>query len=68
MNILFDFLTLPPLVMLGTDALRLILAFALSVFIVNIYLWTHAKVPQKSFTDTLIIFVHADLCCDGNHR
>ena len=55
MNILQDFLTLPPLVTLGADALRLILAFALSVFIVNIYLWTHAKVPQKSFTDTLII-------------
>ena len=55
MNILQDFLTLPPLVTLGADTLRLILAFALSVFIVNIYVWTHAKVPQKSFTDTLII-------------
>lgn len=55
MNILSDFLTLPPLVALGTDALRLLLSFALSVFIVNIYLWTHTKVPQKSFTDTLII-------------
>lgn len=52
---MFDFLTLPPLVALGTDALRLLLSFALSVFIVNIYLWTHTKVPQKSFTDTLII-------------
>ena len=50
-----DFLTLPPLVALGTDALRLLLTFALSVFIVNIYQWTHTKVPQKSFTDTLII-------------
>ena len=50
-----DFLTLPPLVALGTDVLRLLLTFALSVFIVNIYQWTHTKVPQKSFTDTLII-------------
>ena len=50
-----DFLTLPPLLALGTDALRLLLSFALSVFIVNIYQWTHTKVPQKSFTDTLII-------------
>lgn len=55
MDILLDFLTLPPLVTLGADALRLILSFALSVFIVNIYQWTHTKVPQKSFTDTLII-------------
>ncbi len=55
MHIFFDFLTLPPLVTLGADALRVLLSFALSVFIVNIYLWTHAKVPQKSFTDTLII-------------
>ena len=55
MNILSDFLTLPPLVALGTDALRLLLSFALSIFIVNIYQWTHTKVPQKSFTDTLII-------------
>ena len=55
MDILFDFLTLPPLVTLGADALRVLLSFALGVFIVNIYLWTHAKVPQKSFTDTLII-------------
>lgn len=50
-----DFLTLPPLVALSTDALRLLLSFALSIFIVNIYQWTHTKVPQKSFTDTLII-------------
>ncbi len=55
MHIFSDFLTLPPLVTLGADALRVLLSFALSVFIVNIYLWTHAKVPQKSFTDTLII-------------
>lgn len=55
MNTLFDFLTIPPLITLGTDALRLLLSFALSIFIVNIYQWTHAKVPQKSFTDTLII-------------
>ena len=55
MNTLFDFLTIPPLVALGTDALRLLLSFALSIFIVNIYQWTHTKVPQKSFTDTLII-------------
>lgn len=55
MNILFDFLTLPPFVTLGADALRLLLAFVLSLFIVNIYRWTHAEIPQKSFTDTLII-------------
>ena len=55
MDILLAFLTLPPLVMLGADALRVLLSFALGVFIVNIYFWTHAKVPQKSFTDTLII-------------
>lgn len=55
MNILSDFLTLPPLVTLGTDVLRLLLAFVLGVFIVIIYHWTHVKVAQKSFTDTLII-------------
>ena len=55
MNILLDFLTFPPLVTIGADALRVILAFVLGVFIVNIYRWTHAKIPQKSFTDTLII-------------
>jgi len=55
MHIFFDFLTLPPLVNLGADALRVLLSFALGIFIVNIYFWTHAKVPQKSFTDTLII-------------
>ena len=52
---MFEFLTIPPLITLGTDALRLLLSFALSIFIVNIYQWTHAKVPQKSFTDTLMI-------------
>ena len=41
--------------MIGADALRLLLAFVLGVFIVNIYRWTHAEIPQKSFTDTLII-------------
>ena len=55
MNILSGFLTFPPLMTLGTDALRLLLAFVLGVFIVNIYRWTHAGIPQKSFTDTLII-------------
>jgi uncharacterized membrane protein YhiD involved in acid resistance len=55
MNALFDFLTLPPLVTLGADALRLLLSFALGIFIVNIYQWTHSSSPQKSFTDTLII-------------
>ena len=55
MNILFDFLSLPLFLTIGTDALRLLLAFVLSVFIVNIYRWTHAEIPQKSFTDTLII-------------
>lgn len=55
MNTLFEFLTIPPFITLGTDALRLLLSFALGIFIVNIYQWTHTKVPQKSFTDTLII-------------
>ncbi len=55
MNTLFDFLTLPPFVTLGADALRLLLSFALGIFIVNIYQWTHSGIPQKSFTDTLII-------------
>lgn len=55
MNILLDFLTLPSLVTIGADVLRLLLAFVLSVFIVNIYRWTHADIPKKSFTDTLII-------------
>ncbi len=55
MNILSDFLTFPPFITMGTDALRLLLAFVLGVFIVNIYRWTHAGIPQKSFTDTLII-------------
>ena len=53
---MLEFLTtFPPLIALGVDALRLLLAFILSVFIVNIYRWTHAGIPQKSFTDTLII-------------
>ena len=52
---MLEFLTIPPLVALGVDALRLLLSFALSIFIVNIYQWTHSKIPQKSFTDTLII-------------
>ncbi len=55
MNILFGFLTLPLLVTLGIYGLRLLCTFALGVFIVNVYQWTHTKVPQKSFTDTLII-------------
>ena len=55
MNILLDLLTLPPLILIGADALRVLLAFVLGVFIVNIYRWTHAKIPKKSFTDTLII-------------
>lgn len=55
MHILTDFLILPPLLTLGADALRLLLAFALGIFIVTIYQWTHTKVPQRSFTDTLII-------------
>ena len=55
MNISSDFLTFSPLITMGTDALRVILAFVLGVFIVNIYRWTHAGIPQKSFTDTLII-------------
>ena len=55
MSILLDFLTFPPFITIGADALRLLLAFVLGIFIVNIYRWTHAKIPQKSFTDTLII-------------
>lgn len=49
-----DFL-IPPLGILGTNVLRSLCAFVLSVFIVNIYRLTHAKIPQKAFTDTLII-------------
>ena len=41
--------------MLGVNALRILLSFALGVFIVLIYQWTHTKAPQKSYTDTLII-------------
>lgn len=55
MNIFSDFFVVPPLVTLGADVVRVLLSFALGVFIVNVYIWTHAKVPQKSFTDTLII-------------
>ena len=52
---MFDFLTPPLLEILGTNAFRLLCAFVLGVFIVNIYQLTHVKIPQKSFTDTLII-------------
>lgn len=52
---MLDFLTFPPLITIGADALRVLLAFVLSIFIVNIYRWTHSEIPQKSFTDTLII-------------
>ena len=50
-----DFITIPSLISLGGIALRVLLSFALGVFIVLIYQWTHTKVPRKSFTDTLII-------------
>ena len=50
-----DFITIPSLISLGGIALRVLLSFALGVFVVLIYQWTHAKVPRKSFTDTLII-------------
>ncbi len=52
---MLDFITLPTAISLGENALRILLSFSLSVFIVLIYQWTHAKGPQKSFTDTLII-------------
>ncbi len=55
MNILFDFLTLPPPTALVTHAFQLLCAFILGVFIVNIYQLTHIEIPQKSFTNTLII-------------
>ena len=55
MNILLDLLVPPSLVTLGANATRLLCAFILGVFIVNIYQLTHTKIPQKSFTDTLII-------------
>ena len=55
MNILFDFLVLPSLGTLGTHAFQLLCAFILGVFIVNIYQLTHIEIPQKSFTNTLII-------------
>ena len=47
---LFDFPVLPVLEALGPNVFRLLCAFALGVFIVNIYQVTHAKIPQKSFT------------------
>ena len=52
---MFDFLGPSSLGTLGTNALNLLCAFVLSVFIVNIYQLTHTRIPQKSFTDTLII-------------
>ncbi|MCE2399991.1 DUF4956 domain-containing protein [Candidatus Poribacteria bacterium] len=52
---MLEFFTLPSFTALGGNALRILLSFVLSVFIVLIYQWTHAKAPQKSFTDTLII-------------
>lgn len=52
---MFDIVKHPSFINLGANALRILLSFALSVFIVLIYQWTHAKVPRKSFTDTLII-------------
>ena len=52
---MFDFFAPPPLETLGTNAIRLLGAFVLGVFIVNIYQLTHTKTPQKPFTDTLII-------------
>ena len=52
---MFDFLVLPSFEALSTNVLKLLNAFVLGVFIVNIYRLTHAKIPQKSFTDTLII-------------
>ena len=55
MNILFDFLGPLPLLTFGANATRLLCAFILGVFIVNIYQLTHTRIPQKSFTDTLII-------------
>lgn len=54
-HILLDFFTLPSFITLGENAVRILLSFTLGVFIVIIYQWTHAKAPQKSFTDTLII-------------
>lgn len=52
---MLDFFTLPSFITLGDIALRVLLSFTLGTFIVLIYQWTHAKSPQKSFTDTLII-------------
>ena len=55
MNIVFDFLTLPPPITLVTHTVQLLCAFTLGVFIVNIYQLTHIEIPHKSFTNTLII-------------
>ena len=52
---MFDFFLLSSFKALGTNVLRLLGAFVLGIFIVNIYQLTHAKIPRKSFTDTLII-------------
>lgn len=52
---MLDFFTLPTYNTLGLNALRILLSFALGVFIVLIYQWTHTKVPKRSFTNTLII-------------
>ena len=52
---LLDFFTLPTYNALGLNALRILLSFALGLFIVLIYQWTHSKVPQRSFANTLII-------------
>ena len=50
-----EFLTLPSYNTIGLNILRILLSFALSVFIVLIYQWTHTKTPQRAFTNTLII-------------
>ena len=50
-----EFLTLPSYNTIGLNILRILLSFALSVFIVLIYQWTHTKAPQRAFTNTLII-------------
>ena len=52
---MFDFLLIPSFEILSANVLRLLGAFVLGIFIVNIYQLTHTEVPQKSFTDTLII-------------
>ena len=55
LHILSEFLTLPSFNTIGLNILRILLSYALSVFIVLIYQWTHTKVPQRAFTNTLII-------------